>query len=168
MAGGNNLLKLHAPSAGLVLTTSVIGNSFRHSKSVNWSNTKILNRSSGVLNYSNSENETASFNIGLYAMNNADEEVAAAVKALKSLTFPIKPGILPPPLCFLSFGNIFNEWACVVNSVGVAYPNDVWSPEGIPMVAEVSIAVIEVDVENRSASDVGSGSVYSPSFGVGR
>lgn len=164
MAGGSNLVKLHAPSAGVTLNTSIIGNSFRHSKAAAWNQSKILNRSSGVVNYSSSENETVSFNAGFYATDSAQQEVADCVKALKSLVYPIKPGILPPPLCYLTYGGIFKDWACVITSVAASYPSDVWSTEGIPMVAEVAIGLLEIDVENRSASSIGSGDVFSPAF----
>lgn len=163
-AGGSDLVLLHAPDVGVSLSTSIIGSSFKHSKAATWNTTKILNRSSGVVNFSSSENETVSFSIGLYAYEDATSEVADAVKALRSLVFPIAPGTKPPSVCYLTYGGIFDSWRCVVSNVSVSYPHDIWDDAGVPMSAEVSISLLEVDIENMSASSIGSGDVFSPSW----
>jgi len=162
MPGGSNLLKLRAPQAGVYLETSVIGSTLQHSKSARWDSQAIMNRSSGVLNYSGSDNESVGFTIGFYAQRDALAEVINPINALRALAFPVRPGVIPPSVCYLDFSDVFHNWACVVQQVSVTYPDDIWDPSGHPMSARVSINLTEVDIQNRAASDVGSGTALSP------
>lgn len=160
MPGDNSLVKLISDS--VTLMASVIGNSFQHSKSASWDRQTILNRSSGVVNYSHSENETVSFTVKFAALSDAVSEVVLPINALRSLVFPKSPGVVPPSVCYLTYSWIFNDWMCVVTDISVSYPDDIWDESGNPMTAVVSIKLLEVDIQNTAAGQIGGGTAYSP------
>lgn len=137
---------------GLVLTTSILEGSPTYQKRANWSQTSIQNRSAPVIGYENSGPLSFSFSTSLYALSNAQSEVTDPSKAILSIVAPKKPGTVPPPICYLTYKHFMGEMF-VCESVQVADPSDVWSPEGQPMHSRLTITLLELDLYNKSSDE---------------
>lgn len=134
---------------GFSYATSVLKDGISYQKSSNFQQTNILNRSSPVITYSGSNAITLSVNLELYAINDSALEIIPILESFTSLTFPYRPGILPPPLCWISCPGfkMLREWECVCNSVDSRW-NGPWDENGLPMTAIVGLQFLGVEREN--------------------
>ncbi len=137
--------------------TDVMPGGLSISKGANWNQAAIMNRASGVVNYSDSASATISFDIELFATHKdkAKDEVAAVVKGLQALVHPVRPGLSPPPLCQITVGSgtILSKYYCVCDSVSPQLRGP-WTRDRDPMAATVSLSFTEIDDKNLDAKAV--------------
>lgn len=97
------------------------------SRSANYQKQAIMNRSSSVVTYSNSDNPTLEVSIELFAIHTpADEQlVIGAMNLLRNLSIPMQSGVQGPPLCKITLGDGYNgmydNWPCVLTNVGEVF-----------------------------------------------
>lgn len=150
------LLVLEAPDLGVTFSTSVLKGSPKMGCRANWAKHKINNRAAPVIAYDDSDAITFSFTSDLFAIiASAKEEVADISKSLFGLVKPINAGVKPPSVCYLTYPAFGLEgWMCVVESVDVSNPSDIWSKDdSCAMHAEVSISLTEIDLWNVDAAE---------------
>lgn len=151
---------------GFSFSTSVV-EGFSSTKSANYAQTSIMNRSSPIITYSNSAAIIVSVTLKLVALdaqNFKASDVAQIVQGFRSLCFPVNPGIEGPPLCYLSFGNKaeFNNWSCVCQSVN-PHPTELpmYDTDGSPFTTTINVSFLGIEFANVSTTDWGQGSLKS-------
>ena len=115
MATSRDLFILTSPLFSI--RTSVLKDGYSFSKSAKFEQTEIMNRSSPILTYSSPSPIVFQIAFDLVAPQSDATEVVQVVQSLTSLTFPVQPGVKPPPLCQITCGTILNGWACVCEDV---------------------------------------------------
>lgn len=168
MAKVPTLFTLIASDIGLTFQTSTLPDGYSISKSANWEGNSILNRSSPVVNYSDSSSMEVSVAFQLFATRAGSDpgaNVTAASRAFLALEYPVQPGVKPPPTCIITLGNgaILKDWYCVCNSVSLT-PKGPWTVDGEAMVCDVSLSFMEVDPKNTDAKTWAS----APPTGLGQ
>lgn len=134
------------------ISTDVIEPGVSFSKRASWNSHEIMNRSSGVLTYSSSDAMTFSFSFAVYATESV-QEVTDACNSIKGLVYPIEPGVMPPPVCYLTYAPFkLDNWMCVASSVEASNPSLVWNGGGENFHAMITVSLLEVDLENIPAS----------------
>lgn len=134
------------------ITTDVLEPGVSFSKRASWNSHEIMNRSSGVLTYSSSDAMTLSFSFAIYSTDSVDE-VTSACHTIKGLVYPIEPGVMPPPICYLTYPAFrLDNWMCVASSVEASNPTLVWHEGGENFHAMISVSLLEVDLENIPAT----------------
>lgn len=138
----------------VTIVTDLLEPGVGFNKRANWNSQDIMNRSSPVVAYSSSGPLTFSFSFQIFAHDaGSRQEVEKACDAVKGLVYPIDPGIMPPPVCYLTYpAGRFDNWMCVAESVDVRYPSDLWQDNAHSFHATIGISLLEVDLKNTPAS----------------
>jgi len=152
------------------LRTTILPEGVSDNKSARWDSTDIINRSSPFLTYSGSDSSEISFSIQLFATEagRIQEDIVRPLQALKSLVYPVAPGLIPPSRCYINFGGIIGptNFTGVCRSVSRQMPRDnAWAAGGIPMTATVQLSFVEYDTVNIPASLFGGVSGLNKPFG---
>lgn len=139
-------------TSGFNLKTSVLKSGYSFSKSANFSAQEIINRSSPVYTYRNSNAINISVNLELVAHDAAEwnaQKIASLQKALIGLTFPQKSGTLPPPLCYLTFGSgvIFSRYTCLLTSAScTSGAEGVYDKQGDAFSGSASLSFVGIEL----------------------
>lgn len=145
-------------SSGFSLTTSAL-KSFSWSKNASFNTQEIINRSSQVFTYKNSSAIEFHVTIDLIALGEDGDNwnaqmVQHCIKSLASLCFPRQQGLLPPPLCQITYGSgiIFNAYNCILTSVA---PSDsqVYDSKGDPFYSSVTLSLTGIELQFQSDTD---------------
>lgn len=155
------LFKLRT-EVGFSFETDVLHDGIRWGKSANFTQTPILNRSSPIITFANSNPIMLSVTLNLFVTSEDEFDggpgyVVRVLESITALTFPVEPGIQPPTLCYITLAgySLFNEWACVLPSFEASHGmHNVWDNDGSPMTGSVSLQFMGVEIENRSASEL--------------
>lgn len=136
------------------LKTSLLNGGYKWDKTANFTQTEIMGRSSPIITYANSSVITLTVTLNFAAFEDAVADVADVLKSLTSLTFPVEPGIKPPPLCKVTAGKDFKNWECVLSTVSCdSGAENTWSEEGASMFGTASLTFIGVEIQNVSLDD---------------
>lgn len=164
MAADPAILVLTAEN-GFSLSTSVLKGGLQVEKAAHFDETVIMNRSSPVLTYNSSSAITINFILQLVATDSANfsaQEVNELVKGLMSLTFPVSPGVNPPPVCTITYGSglFLRTFKCLCTSVGSHMGDEnLYTSSGDPMTAEVALSFIGIELFAQSDKDFGDNSI---------
>lgn len=141
-------------SSVLTLVTDVLEPGVSFGKRANWSQSSPMNRSSPVITYGSSDSTTFEFAFQVYGTDGPDA-VTEAANSIKSLVYPLEPGVVPPVVCYLTYpAGRFDNWPCVCTGVGVSYPSQVWDRNsGESLHATITVSLIELDFNGRSANE---------------
>src|SRR5271170_616196 len=94
-------------STGFGFSTSSFSG-LRFGKSANYASQDIMNRSSGVISFSHSNNVTMSVAFHLMAFDKANfntSTVESITLGFFALAYPISPGVDGPPVCNITIGD---------------------------------------------------------------
>jgi hypothetical protein len=149
---------------GFFLQTAVIQESFSLSKTANFAQQEIMNRSSPFITYAASGPlmlaVTLSFVAGIGGLVVAD--INNIGKGLLSLTFPMKSGINPPPVCTINMGagTIVNNLPFVCTSCDLKWgENNIWDSTGDPMALSANLSFLELEPVSVDSGDWGGGAL---------
>lgn len=140
---------------GFSFETSCVPSGINWSKSALFNEVAIIARSSPIITYSSSSAIVLPINLEFYAMfGEAQKEVADIQKSFMSLTFPVTPGIQPPPMCRITYGGVFKQWKSVCISASPASgKHNIWDESGLPLTGSISLQFKGIEIDNVASDE---------------
>lgn len=140
---------------GFSFATSIIREGFHLSCSANFNQNQIMNRSSPIITYSNTNAMTLAIMLELYALyGDPKTNINDVINSFRALQLPQDPGVQPPSLCKITLGELLTDWECVLVSVDIHYGNNnLYDENGNSHTAALSCQFMGIEVENSSAED---------------
>jgi hypothetical protein len=144
---------------GFAFSTSAISN-LRIPSGAQYNQQAIMNRSSSIVSFSHSDNNTLSVTVHLMAMGGQllqTTDVQNIVKGFLSLRYPTNPGIEGPPVCNITIGagdivDLNRTWVCT--NVDPDMTSDmIFDANGRSYSSRINLSFLEFELNNVSTTD---------------